>query len=161
MRRNFQIVQHLSLGDENPLADQNPKNWRRWRTPNKDLSIYILDSRTWRTSQDTNIWDDEGWGHETNLYDRKDPSRTLLGEEQFSWLTNKIKTDPSTQLCITGINGLHTIWAGVKKDKLGTHFSQRDRVVANYCRLGKKRFRQSTRSPWKPRRNHFPLWRLR
>lgn len=134
MQRNFQIVQHLCMGHESPAADQNAKNWRRWRLPNRDLSIYILDSRSWRTSQDTNIWDDEGWGQHDNLYDRTNPTRTLLGEEQFSWLSNKIKTDASTQICLTGINGLHTIWAGVRKDhERDRFFSQRDRVVANYA----------------------------
>ena len=134
MRRNFQIVQHLCFGEENPLPDEKPKNWRKWRLPNKDLSIYIMDSRTWRTSQDTNIWDDQGWGHQSNLYDRTAPTRTLLGEEQFSWLSNKIKTDASPQICITGINGLHTIWAGVMPpDSKNTYFSERDRRVANYA----------------------------
>ena len=134
MQRNFQIVQHLCMGNENPKATENPKNWRRWRMPARDLSIYILDSRSWRTSQDTNIWDDEGWGEKENLYSRSSPSRALLGEEQFSWLQQKIKTDSSTQICITGINGLHTIWAGVKEvHDTNAHFSQRDRVVANYA----------------------------
>ena len=134
MQRNFKIVQHLCYGKEYPVPDQNPKNWKRWRMPNGDLSIYILDSRTWRTSQDTNIWDDEGWGHRNNLYARTDPSRTLLGEEQYGWLSQKLKTDPSTQICITGLNGLHTIWAGIKQlDNAPPYFSQRDRLVANYA----------------------------
>ena len=134
MQRNFQIVQHLCRGSENPVPNENTKNWRKWRMPNKDLSIYILDSRTWRTSQDTKIWDDEGWGHHENLYSRTAPSRTLLGEEQFSWLTQLLKTDSSNQICVTGINGLHTIWAGTKQpqdDKM--YFTQRDRVTANYA----------------------------
>ncbi|MFK7846885.1 MAG: hypothetical protein AB8G77_16410 [Rhodothermales bacterium] len=134
MRRNFQIVQHLISGDEAPDAVSNPKNWRKWRMPAKDFSIYIMDARLWRTSQDTRIWDDEGWGHLDNAYDRANPTRTLLGEEQFSWLEQQIKTDASPLVCVTGINGLHTIWSGVKTNsETGQKFEQRDRVVADYA----------------------------
>ena len=62
MQRNLQITEHLTRGLNNPNPIENPKRWRKWRLPAQDLSLYILDSRTWRTSQDTNIWDDEGWG---------------------------------------------------------------------------------------------------
>ncbi len=134
MRRNFQIVQHLISGDEAPDPAINPKNWRKWRMPAKDFSIYIMDARLWRSSQDTRIWDDEGWGHLKDVYDRENPTRTLLGEEQFSWLEQNIKTDPSPLICLTGINGLHTIWSGVKKDEdTNLQFNQRDRVVADYA----------------------------
>lgn len=134
LRRNFQIVQHLISGDEAPSALTNPKNWRKWRMPDNDFSLYLLDARLWRTSQDTRIWDDEGWGHQDNLYDRSNPTRTLLGEEQFSWLVQQLKADASPLICITGINGLHTIWAGVKTDPVTNQkFDQRDRVTADYA----------------------------
>ena len=134
MRRNFQIVQHLISGDENPDAITNPKNWRRWRMPANDFSVYIMDARLWRSSQDTNIWDDEGWGGQSNLYDRTDPTRSLLGEEQFAWLERMLRTDASPLICVTGINALHTIWSGVKEDpSTGYLFDQRDRVTADYA----------------------------
>ena len=134
MRRNFQIVQHLISGDENPDAITNPKNWRRWRMPGSDFSIYVMDARLWRSSQDTNIWDDQGWQGQPNLYDRSDPTRSLLGEEQFAWLERMLRTDASPLICVTGINGLHTIWSGVKEDeKTGFRFDQRDRVTADYA----------------------------
>ncbi len=134
MRRNFQIVYHLMSGQENPSPTGNPKRWRRWKMPGHDFSLLIMDSRLWRTSQDTNIWDDEGWGHKDNLYDRADPTRALLGEEQFAWLQEMISTDTSPLICLTGINGLHTIWTGNKRDpRVGAQFKQRDRVAADYA----------------------------
>lgn len=134
MRRNFQIVHHLITGEEDvdPLA--NPKKWRQWKMPQRDFSLLIVDSRLWRTSQDTRIWDDEGWGHLPSLYDRADPTRTLLGEEQFAWLQETIRTDSSPLICITGLNGLHTIWTGGKKySRTSEDFPQRDRVAADYA----------------------------
>ena len=134
MRRNFQIVQHLISGDEDPTALDNPQHWRAWKMPHRDFTLLILDSRLWRSSQDTNVWDDEGWGHKRNLYDRTDPTRTLLGEEQFAWLQEMVRTDTSPLICLTGINGLHTVWQGVNEDpETGQVFDQRDRVVADYA----------------------------
>lgn len=134
MRRNFQIVQHVITGNEDPSATANPKRWRRWKMPEGDFSLLILDSRLWRTSQDTKIWDDEGWGHLENLYDRRDPTRALLGEEQFAWLRQAILTDSSPLICLTGINGLHTIWQGTRNlSEKGAKFGQRDRVAADYA----------------------------
>ena len=112
MRRNFQVVHHLVTGEEAPSGTANPKKWRRWKMPNRDFSLLILDSRLWRSSQDTNIWDDQGWGNKTSLYTREDVTRSLLGEEQFAWLRETILTDSSPLICLTGINGLHTIWIG-------------------------------------------------
>lgn len=134
MRRNFQIVQHLITGDEevDPLA--NPKKWRAWKMPDRDFTFAILDSRLWRSSQDTAIWDDEGWGHIRELYDRADPTRSLLGEEQFAWLQQLIRTDSSRQICLTGVNGMHTVWTGGQKySKTNNDFDQRDRVAADYA----------------------------
>ena len=134
MRRNFQIVHHLITGEEevDPLA--NPKKWRQWKMPNRDFSLLVTDARLWRTSQDTKMWDDEGWGHLNTLYDRADPTRTLLGEEQFGWLQEVIRTDSSPLICITGLNGLHTVWTGGKKySKTTEQFAQRDRVAADYA----------------------------
>lgn len=135
MIRNFKIVSHLMTGKENPSGKDNPKRWRKWKMPNQDFTIMIMDSRLWRTSQDTNIWDDEGWGHRENLYGRTDPTRTLLGEEQFAWLQKNIRTDSSNIICLTGINGLHTIWAGIPygQPKPWPEFGQRDRVAADYA----------------------------
>ncbi|MEZ4698716.1 MAG: alkaline phosphatase D family protein [Rhodothermales bacterium] len=134
MRRNFQMVRHLMSGDENPDPTANPRNWRRWRSPAGDFSLYIMDARLWRTSQDTRIWDDNGWGHKPHLYDRTDPTRTLLGEEQFAWLQQNVRTDASPLICVTGINGLHTIWSGVERDDdTRLMFNQDDRVTADYA----------------------------
>ncbi len=134
MRRNFQIVHHLITGDESPSPTVNPKKWRRWKMPNRDFSLLILDSRLWRSSQDTNIWDDQGWGEKQSLYHRSDVTRSLLGEEQFSWLRETIRTDSSPLICLTGINGMHTIWIGNgRRPDAKTELGQRDRVAADYA----------------------------
>lgn len=134
MRRNFQIVHHLVTGDEAPSATANPKKWRRWKMPNRDFSLLILDSRLWRSSQDTNIWDDQGWGEKKSLYSRRDVTRSLLGEEQFAWLRETIRTDSSALICLTGINGMHTIWTGNgRRSDAKTVLGERDRVAADYA----------------------------
>jgi len=134
MRRNFQIVHHLVTGDESPSGTTNPKKWRRWKMPNRDFSLLIIDSRLWRSSQDTNIWDDEGWGNKENLYSRTDVTRSLLGEEQFAWLSDTIRTDSSPLICLTGINGMHTIWTGDgSKPGAKARLYERDRVAADYA----------------------------
>jgi hypothetical protein len=134
LRRNFQIVQHLISGEEDVSPTANPKKWRRWKMPDRDFSLLILDSRLWRSSQDTKMWDDEGWGHINTLYDREDPTRSLLGEEQFGWLQEMIRTDSSKMICLTGLNGLHTIWAGRNYGAPPfPQFEQRDRVAADYA----------------------------
>lgn len=127
MRRNFQIVHHLSRGLEQPSGTENPRRWARWQMPNRDFSLLIVDARLWRTSQDTDIWDDWGWGHKQNLLGRENPTRTLLGEEQFAWLTEMIRTDPAPLICITGLNALHTIW-GPNPSR-----NQRHRGLADYA----------------------------
>ncbi len=134
MRRNFQIVHHLVTGDESPSGTANPKKWRRWKMPNRDFSLLVLDSRLWRSSQDTNIWDDEGWGNKESLYSRRDVTRSLLGEEQFAWLSDTIRTDSSPLICLTGINGMHTIWTGDgRKPGSKSRLYERDRVAADYA----------------------------
>ncbi|MFN3193244.1 MAG: hypothetical protein ACE361_22220 [Aureliella sp.] len=138
IRRNFQIVHHLVTGEENVDGRVNPKKWRAWKMPNRDFTFIIVDSRLWRSSQDTDMWDDAGWDAFKNLYDRTDPTRSLLGEEQFSWLERQLQTDSSPLVCITGLNGLHTIWAGVNykggsAGQLKGPFDQRDRVAADYA----------------------------
>jgi hypothetical protein len=134
MRRNFQIVQHLISGDEEVDPLINPKKWRAWKMPSRDFTLAIVDSRLWRSSQDTAIWDDEGWGHFRELYDRKDPTRSLLGEEQFAWLQQLIRTDSSRLICLSGLSGLHTVWTGGKAySKTAEDFPQRDRVAADYA----------------------------
>ena len=131
MRRNFQIVHHLVTGAEevDPLA--NPKKWRAWKMPRRDFTLGIVDARLWRSSQDTNIWKDWGWDHVENAYDRTDPTRALLGEEQFAWLQQLIRTDSAPLICLTGLNALHTIWTGQKGAP--SPFAQRDRVAADYA----------------------------
>ena len=137
MRRNFQIVHHLITGDEDVDPLINPKKWRAWKMPARDFTLVILDSRLWRSSQDVDMWDDAGWGAFKSLYDRTDPTRSLLGEEQFGWLQELLATDSSRLICLTGINGMHTIWTGGKgKNPSNDHpmnFSQRDRVTADYA----------------------------
>jgi len=136
MRRNFQIVDHLTTGNEAADPLENPKKWRAWKMPNRDFTFVVCDGRLWRSSQDTNIWADWGWGEAGGapLYDRTDPTRTLLGEEQFAWLQETIKTDSSPLICMTGINALHTVWTGVKLDeRTGFKFADEDRVAADYA----------------------------
>jgi len=132
MRRNFQIVAHLSRGIAEPDPMANPQRWRAWTMPDNDFSILVLDSRLWRSSQDTDIWDDSGWGHVDNLYSRRDPTRTLLGEEQFAWLANQIRTNPAPHICVTGLNALHTIWGGWDGG-WADRVLERDRVSADYA----------------------------
>ena len=127
MRRNYRIVHHLVRGLEDPSGTDNPKRWARWKMPDGDFSLLIVDARSWRTSQDTNIWHDQGWGRKQNLLARDNPTRTLLGEEQFAWLDEMIHTDASPLICITGINGLHTLW-GNKFDE-----DQRQRGLADFA----------------------------
>lgn len=130
MQRNFQIVSHLMTGKENPSGTDNPKRWRLWEMPKKDFTVVICDSRLWRSSQDTSIWDDQGWGHIKSLYSRKDPTRTLLGEEQHAWLTQVIRSNTSPVICLSGLNGLHTIWnSGFERGDDG----ERNRVAADYA----------------------------
>ncbi len=134
MKRNFQIVHHLVTGAETVDPVANPKKWRAWKMPNRDFTLAILDSRLWRSSQDVDIWDDSGWDAFKSLYDREDPTRSLLGEEQFAWLQELIATDSSKLICLTGINGMHTVWTGAAAS--ANHpmkFDQRDRVTADYA----------------------------
>ncbi|MFK8111366.1 MAG: alkaline phosphatase D family protein [Rubripirellula sp.] len=138
MRRNFQIVHHLITGDEEVDPYVNPKKWRAWKMPNRDFTFVILDSRLWRSSQDVDVWDDQGWGAFKSLYDRTDPTRSLLGEEQFGWLQELLSADSSPLICLTGVNGMHTVWAGAKNGRSASkdhpmNFEQRDRVTADYA----------------------------
>ena len=126
MGRNFQIVQHLVRGEENPSATENPKRWAAWKMPNQDFTLMMIDARLWRSSQDTHIWATEGWGGDRDIYDRTDPTRSLLGEAQFAWLQQVITTDTSPMILLTGLNGMHTVWEPSPK-------LQRNRVVADYA----------------------------
>ena len=106
--------------------------------PNRDFTFVVLDSRLWRSRQDVDIWDDQGWDAFKSLYDRTDPTRSLLGEEQFGWLQELLSTDSSPLICLTGVNGLHTVWTGAKNGKSASkdhpkNFEQRDRVTADYA----------------------------
>ena len=58
----------------------------------------------------------------------------MLDEEQFAWLQEVIRTDSSPLICLTGINGLHTVWtSGKKYSNTEDDFRQRDRVAADYA----------------------------
>ena len=134
MRRNFKIVRHLVSGDEHPSGTENPKDWRAWRMPGGDFTLVLADARLWRDSQYLDLWVEEGWPSKNGVYDRTNPIRDLLGEEQFAWLSELIHTDPAPLICVTGINALHTLWAGFKKDpRTGLRFYERDRVAADYA----------------------------
>ena len=127
MQRNFEIVQHLITGDDSPSGTANPKRWRRCKMPGGDFALLILDARLWRNSQDTHIWATEGWGDRGHIYDRKDPTRSLLGEEQFAWLQETVRTETAPLICVTGLNGLHTVW------QPSSEAEQRNRVSADYA----------------------------
>ncbi len=134
MRRNFDIVRHLVTGTQERTGAENPKDWRRWKMPNGDFSVYVVEARLWRTSQDTNLWVDAGWGERRALYGRRDPTRALLGEEQFAWLSERIRTDTSPLICVTGINCLHPIFTGGMRDETtGYKFANECRIAADYA----------------------------
>ena len=134
MRRNFKIVRHLISGDEDPSGTENPKDWRAWRMPKGDFTLVLADARLWRDSQYVDLWVEEGWPSKNCAYDRTNPVRSLLGEEQFAWLTEEIHTDPAPLICLTGLNALQTLWSGFQKDPAtGVRFYQRDRVAADYA----------------------------
>jgi len=136
MRRNFQIVHHLVTGAEEVDPTANLETWRSWKMPQQDFTLVVCDSRSWRSSQEVDIWDDAGWEKFKSLYDRTDPTRSLLGEAQFAWLQELLATDTSPVICMTGISGMHTVWGGDKRTRSGNHpkcFDQRDRVVADYA----------------------------
>ncbi len=133
MQRNFSINHHLVQGTENWIGTENPKDWRQWKMPNGDFSMLILESRLWRSSQDTNIWGKQGWGHRKALYDRRDVTRTLLGEEQFAWFQEVIRTDTSPLIMMTGINCMFPVFTGqIYDEELQDKFGQEDRVAADY-----------------------------
>lgn len=134
MRRNYEIVHHLAYAEETPSGTENPKAWRRWKMPDEDFSVLVTDPRLWRTTQETDIWDEWGWGHKKNIFDRTDPTRTLLGEEQFAWLQEMIRTDSSPLICVMGINNLHPVFQGYLEDpETGLNWNQADRVAADYA----------------------------
>ena len=135
MRRNYQIVLHITSGDENPSGTDNPKNWRRWKMPDGDFTFLLLNARSWRDSLDTALWVNYGWGHNELVYERTDPMRVLLGEEQFAWLQEIIRTDTSPLIAVTGLNGLHTVWQGSNSfdPTTGLHFNQRGRGAGDYA----------------------------
>ncbi len=152
MRRNFQIVSHLMGGQEDPSPTDNPRRWRRWKMPADDFSLLVLDARLWRSSQDTHLWTEWGWKDKGDVYDRSDPTRTLLGEEQFGWLQQTIRTDPSPLICLTGVNGLHTVWTGTKgAPDSSVRFDQRDRADADFA-AGQGGERPRPRTARQPRR---------
>ncbi len=134
MQRNVAINQHLVEGVEHWYGTENPKDWRRWKMPNGDFSLIVLESRLWRSSQYVNIWGNEGWGHKRQLYDRRDPTRSLLGEEQFAWLQEVIRTDTSPLILLTGVNCMFPVFTGgIMDPELNDKFGQEDRVAADYA----------------------------
>ena len=133
MQRNFSINHHLIQGTEHWIGNENPKDWRRWKMPNGDFTMMVMESRLWRSSQDTNIWGKQGWGHKKALYDRRNVTRTLLGEEQFAWFQETVRTETAPLIMMTGMNCLFPIFKGqVFDDELLDKFGQEDRVAADY-----------------------------
>lgn len=133
MQRNFSINHHLIQGTEHWIGTENPKDWRQWKMPNGDFSLIVLESRLWRSSQDTNIWGKQGWGHKKSLYDRRDVTRTLLGEEQFGWFQELIRTDTSPLIMVSGVNCMFPIFkGGILDPELLDKFGQEDRIAADY-----------------------------
>lgn len=134
MARNFSINHHLVQGTEHWIGSDNPKDWRQWKMPNGDFTLLVMESRLWRSSQDTNIWVKQGWGHRKSLYDRRDPTRSLLGEEQFGWFQEVIRSETSPLIMLTGINCMFPIFTGgVFDEELQDKFGQEDRVAADYA----------------------------
>lgn len=135
LRRNYKMVQHLISGDENPSAEGNAKLWRRWKMPNGDFTYLIIDARSWRDSTETALYANYGWGHNETVYERDAPMRPLLGEEQFAWLSEIVRTDTSSLMCVTGINGLHTVWQGSSsfEPETGLNFNQRGRGSGDFA----------------------------
>ncbi|MHC4509314.1 MAG: hypothetical protein ACYTAO_10220 [Planctomycetota bacterium] len=135
MRRNYQLVLHITSGGEDPSGTENPKHWRRWKMPNGDFTFLLLNARSWRDSLDTALWVNYGWGHNELVYERTDPMRVLLGEEQYAWLREVIRTDTSPLIAVTGLNGLHTVWQGSNSfdPETGLHFNQRGRGAGDYA----------------------------
>tara|TARA_B100000809_G_scaffold254524_1_gene291825 strand:+ start:478 stop:3090 length:2613 start_codon:yes stop_codon:yes gene_type:complete len=134
MRRNFNLVQHLSEGIETRTEDRNPKDWFQWKMPNRDFSIVSCESRLWRDSQDTSLWVKGGWGHVASVNGRTLETRNLLGEEQFAWLQEVIRTDTSPLILVTGINCMHPVFTGfLENPETGEKFHQDDRVAADYA----------------------------
>ncbi|QXD22984.1 hypothetical protein F7C95_13705 [Opitutia bacterium ISCC 51] len=133
MQRNFSINHHLIQGTEHWIGTENPKDWRQWKMPNGDFSLVVLESRLWRSSQDTNVWTKQGWGHKKSLYDRRDVTRTLLGEEQFGWFQELVRTDTSPLIMVSGVNCMFPIFkGGIMDPELLDKFGQEDRIAADY-----------------------------
>ncbi|MCB1122596.1 MAG: hypothetical protein KJT03_13670, partial [Verrucomicrobiae bacterium] len=133
MQRNFSINHHLIQGTEHWFGTENPIDGRRWKMPDGDFTMLVMEPRLWRTSQDTNIWGKQGWGHRRALYDRRDVTRTLLGEEQFAWFQETLRTDTSPLIMMTGINCMFPIFTGgVYDEELQDDFGQEDRISADY-----------------------------
>ena len=109
-RRNMQMVAHLMMGDEAPEPLDTPEFWRQWKMPDRDFSLILVDSRMWRTTQERRLWDDMGLPHVDNVFDRRSPLRSILGEKQYAWLKQTIETDTSGIICVSGINVLNTIY---------------------------------------------------
>ena len=128
LQRNFAIESLLMRGQEMPDMTANPRRWRKWTMPLGDFSLLITDARLWRSSQYAVLWDEAGWPHNNALYSRGDPTRTLLGEEQFAWLSETIRTEAAPLICVTGMNCLHSIF-----DQPGGGFDTHNRVAADYA----------------------------
>lgn len=128
LKRNFAIESLLMRGVEMEDLTSNPERWRKWRMPLGDFALLVTDARLWRSSQYSALWDEAGWPHDNHLYERQDPTRTLLGEAQFAWLTQQIRTEPAPLICVTGLNCLHTVF-----DQPTGGFDTDNRVAADYA----------------------------
>ncbi|MCZ6515650.1 MAG: twin-arginine translocation signal domain-containing protein, partial [Acidobacteria bacterium] len=109
LRRNFAAVWHMVTGEEEEHTRDAPVRYTRWQMPKGDFSLIVTDARLWRTTQATSLWQEKGW-EGIVAWQRSDPTRSLLGEQQYAWLEQVIRTDPAPLIAVTGLNALHTVW---------------------------------------------------
>ena len=137
VRHTFAAIWHIVTTDEKDWSRGAPVRYKRWRMPQGDLSIVITDARLWRTTQYTEIWpvayNDRtgreipqwGWGG-LSAWERTDPTRSVLGEEQFAWLEKVIRTDPASFILVAGINAMHPFTHGKADQDVATSKSFAD-----------------------------------
>ncbi|MCZ6514506.1 MAG: alkaline phosphatase D family protein, partial [Acidobacteria bacterium] len=124
LRRNFAAVWHMVTGEEEEHTRDAPVRYTRWQMPKGDFSLIVTDARLWRTTQATSLWQEKGWEGKV-AWQRSDPTRTVLGEQQYAWLEQLIRTDPAPLIAVTGLNALHTVW--------GRQMDATSRVQADYA----------------------------
>ncbi len=88
--RNQRIALHLTRGVETFDVAREPRNWRRWRSPAGDFSVYLVDARLRKA---------RGAAADADI----------LGERQYAWLMEGLRTDPAPLICVVGIDALHDL----------------------------------------------------